>query len=416
MKSKKRVVVTGMGAVSPLGLDVSSTWKELIKGESGADYITLFDPQELPARFAAELKGFDPIQYFGRKKSRQMDRFAQLALVSAQEAVESSYLRIDNTNRDDIGVVVGSGMGGLSTLCEQHTVLTQKGAGRVSPFLIPMSIVDMASGEIAIRFGVRGTNFGTVSACASGAHAIGTAVREIEKGKVKAMIAGGSEAVITPLAMAGFCAMRALSTRNDNPKRASRPFDLTRDGFVMGEGAAMLVLESLDFALERGAPILGEVIGYGATADAHHIVEIEESGESIARAMRLAAEEADIKPGDVDYINAHGTGTRLNDAAETKAIKSFLGDGTARKVDISSTKSMLGHLIGAAGAIEAIICLLTIREGIILPTINYEHPDPECDLDYTPNVARSRKVKIALSNSAGFGGHNAVLIFAPYEG
>jgi 3-oxoacyl-[acyl-carrier-protein] synthase II len=241
-------------------------------------------------------------------------------------------------------------------------------------------------------------------------------VREIEKGKVKAMIAGGSEAVITPLAMAGFCAMRALSTRNDNPKRASRPFDLTRDGFVMGEGAAMLILESLDFALGRGAPILGEIIGYGATADAHHIVEIEESGESIARAMQLAAEEADIKPGDIDYINAHGTGTKLNDAAETKAIKSFLGDDTARKVGISSTKSMLGHLIGAAGAIEAIICLLTIREGIILPTINYEHPDPECDLDYTPNVARSRKVKIALSNSAGFGGHNAVLIFAPYEG
>ena len=279
-----------------------------------------------------------------------------------------------------------------------------------------MSIVDMASGEIAIRFGIGGTNFGTVSACASGAHAIGTALREIERGNVKAMIAGGSEAVITPLAMAGFCAMRALSTRNDNPKRASRPFDLTRDGFVMGEGAAMLILESLDFALGRGAPILGEIIGYGATADAHHIVEIEESGESIARAMRLAAEEADIKPGDIDYINAHGTGTKLNDAAETKAIKSFLGDDTARKVGISSTKSMLGHLIGAAGAIEAIICLLTIREGIILPTINYEHPDPECDLDYTPNVARSKEVKIALSNSAGFGGHNAVLIFAPYEG
>ena len=416
MKGKKRVVVTGMGAVSPLGLDVSTTWKELIKGGSGADYITLFDPRELPTRFAAEVKGFDPIQYFGRKKARQVDRFAQLALVSAQEAVKSSHLTIDNTNRDDIGVVVGSGMGGLSTLCEQHTVLTQKGAGRVSPFLIPMSIVDMASGEIAIRFGIGGTNFGTVSACASGAHAIGTAVREIEKGKVKAMIAGGSEAVITPLAMAGFCAMRALSTRNDNPKRASRPFDLERDGFVMEKGAACLVLESLDFALGRGAPILGEVIGYGATADAHHIVEIEESGESIARAMRLAAEEADIKPGDIDYINAHGTGTRLNDAAETRAIKSFLGDDTARKVGISSTKSMLGHLIGATGAIEAIICLLTIREGIIPPTINYEHPDPECDLDYTPNVARSRKVKIALSNSAGFGGHNAVLIFAPYEG
>jgi 3-oxoacyl-[acyl-carrier-protein] synthase II len=343
-----------------------------------------------------------------------MDRFAQLALVSAEEAVKNSHLIIDDANRDNIGVIVGSGMGGLSTLCEQHTVLTQRGWGRVSPFLIPMSIVDMASGEIAIRFGVGGANFGVVSACASGAHAIGTAMREIERGRVKVMIAGGSEAVITPLAMAGFCAMRALSTRNDDPKRASRPFDLMRDGFVMGEGAAMLVLEDLDFARSRGAPILGEVIGYGATADAHHIVEIEGSGKSIARAMQLAAKERGIKPQDIDYINAHGTGTKLNDAAETRAIKSFLGEDAPR-VSISSTKSMLGHLIGAAGAIEAIICLLTIREGIIPPTINYDCPDPECDLDYTPNVAKSKKVNLALSNSAGFGGHNAVLIFSSYE-
>jgi 3-oxoacyl-[acyl-carrier-protein] synthase II len=415
MKGEERVVVTGIGVVSPLGLNTSATWEKLAEGESGADYISSFDPQGLDTQFAAEVKGFDPVQYFGRKKARQMDRFAQLALASAQEAVERSHLNIDNADRGEIGVMVGSGMGGLSTLCEQHTILTQKGAGRVSPFLIPMSIVDIASAEIAIHFGIRGANFGVVSACASGAHAIGTAFREIKKGDVKVMIAGGSEAVIIPLAMAGFNAMRALSTRNDNPKKASRPFDAERDGFVMGEGAAMLVLESLDFALKREAPILGEIIGYGATADAHHIVEIEESGESIARAMRLATNMAGIKPGDIDYINAHGTGTKLNDTAETKAIKSFLGDDT-RRACISSTKSMLGHMIGAAGAIEAIICLLAIRESMIPPTINYEHPDPECDLDYTPNIARSKEVKIALSNSAGFGGHNAVLILSSYEG
>jgi 3-oxoacyl-[acyl-carrier-protein] synthase II len=415
MKGEERVVVTGIGVVSPLGLNTSATWEKLAEGESGADYISSFDPQGLDTQFAAEVKGFDPVQYFGRKKARQMDRFAQLALASAQEAVERSHLNIDNADRGEIGVMVGSGMGGLSTLCEQHTILTQKGAGRVSPFLIPMSIVDIASAEIAIHFGIRGANFGVVSACASGAHAIGTAFREIKKGDVKVMIAGGSEAVIIPLAMAGFNAMRALSTRNDNPKKASRPFDAERDGFVMGEGAAMLVLESLDFALKREATILGEIIGYGATADAHHIVEIEESGESIARAMRLATNMAGIKPGDIDYINAHGTGTKLNDTAETKAIKSFLGDDT-RRACISSTKSMLGHMIGAAGAIEAIICLLAIREGMIPPTINYEHPDPECDLDYTPNIARSKEVKIALSNSAGFGGHNAVLILSSYEG
>jgi beta-ketoacyl-acyl-carrier-protein synthase II len=407
----KKVVVTGLGTVNPLGLDVASTWRSLTAGSSGVDFITLCDAEDLPVKIAGEVKGFDPAQYVDRKTARRMDRFTQFAVAASLEAVERASLRLDSSNRDDVGVLIGSGMGGLITLSEQFRVLWEKGADRVSPFLVPMMIIDIASGQVSMTLGARGLNYGVVSACASGAHAIGEAFRVIRQGEAKAMIAGGTDATITPIAIAGFAAMGALSRRNWEPSQVSRPFDAERDGFVMSEGAAVLVLESLDFALERGAPILAEIAGYGATGDAYHICEMPDDGEGAARAMRAALRQAGMEPEQIDYINAHGSSTRLNDKSETIAIKSVFGEH-AYKVPISSTKSMLGHLMGAAGAIEALISVQAIQEGIIPPTINLEKPDPECDLDYVPNAARQREVKAALSKSFGFGGHNAALIFA----
>jgi 3-oxoacyl-[acyl-carrier-protein] synthase II len=403
-----------MGVISPLGLDVPSTWQALVAGRSGIDYITLFDASDFDVKIAAEVKGFDPLQYIDRKQARHTDRFTQFAIAASLEATESARLKIDSSNGYEIGVIIGNGMGGLTTLSQQLKVLFNEGPGRVSPFLIPVMIPNMASGQVSIRLGAKGPNYCVASACASGAHAIGDAFTLIRQGYAQVMVAGGSEAVITPIAIAGFSNMRALSTRNSDPKKASRPFDAERDGFVVGEGAAVLVLESLEFALKRGAPILAEVVGYGATADAYHFTEPTESGENIERAMRLALQQANLKPEEIDCINAHGTSTRLNDATETRAIKSLFGE-CARKVPISSNKSMLGHTIGAAGAISVAVSVLTIRGGVIPPTINLEHPDSECDLDYVPNVARRKKVRTVLSNSFGFGGHNASLVFSAYD-
>lgn len=410
----KRVVVTGIGIISSLGLDVASTWQGLVSSRSGVDYITLFDAGEFGVKIAAEVKGFDPCQYINRKRARRMDRFTQFAIAASLEASESARLKIDSSNGYDVGVIIGSCMGGLTTLSGQFEVLANDGPGQVGPFLIPMMLADMASGQVSIHLGAKGPNYGVVSACASGAHAIGDAATIIGQGDTQVMLAGGSEAAITPIAVAGFGNMRALSTRNGDPAKASRPFDAERDGFVMGEGAAILVLESLEFARRRGAPILAEVMGYGATADAYHFTEPDENGESIERAMRLALRQANLEPEEIDYINAHGTSTRLNDVIETRAIKSVFGKH-AYKVPISSTKSMLGHAIGAAGAMEAALSVLAIRDGVIPPTINLENPDPECDLDYVPAVRRQQKVRAVISNSFGFGGHNAALVFAAYD-
>jgi len=407
---ENRVVVTGMGIISPLGLSVSSTWQGLITGKSGVDCITLFDTRDFDVRIAAEVKGFDPLRYIDHKQVRRTDRFTQFAIAASLEAAESARLRIDSSNGCEVGVIIGSGMGGLTTLSQQLTVLSNEGPSRVSPFLIPVMIPDMASGQVSIHIGAKGPNYGVVSACASGAHAIGSAFTTIRQGDAEVMLAGGSEAVITPITVAAFANMKALSTRNDDPRKASRPFDAGRNGFVMGEGAAVLVLENLDFALKRGSPILAELVGYAATADAYHFTGPPESGENIKRAMRLALQQAHLQPGDIDCINAHGTSTRLNDAIETRAIKSLFGEH-AYKIPISANKSMLGHLIGAAGAISSAVAVLAINNGIIPPTINLENPDTECDLDYTPNVARQKEVRNVLVNSFGFGGHNASLVF-----
>ncbi len=409
-----RVVITGMGAISPLGLDVPTLWEGLVAGRSGIGPITRFDASGFATRIAGEVKGFDPLNYMDRKEARRNDRFVQLALAATQEAVAQAGLRIDENNDGRVGVIVGSGIGGFETLSNEMEVLLRRGPERVSPFLIPMMISDMAAGQIAIHFGAKGVNYCITSACASSAHAVGEAFETIARGGADVIIAGGSEASVLPMGIAAFNAARALSTRNDEPEKASRPFDAQRDGFVLGEGAAILVLESLEHALRRGAPILAEVVGYGATADACHITAPAPGGAGAARAMQLALEWAGLQPSDVDYINAHGTSTPLNDAAETQAIKTVLGEH-AYRVPISSTKSMVGHLLGAAGSLESIACVQTIRTGTIHPTINYEFPDPECDLDYVPNQARPAEVRVALTNSLGFGGHNVSLIFARYE-
>ena len=409
-----RVVVTGIGIISPVGLDAVTTWDSLINGRGGVDNITLFDASAHTTKFAAEVKGFDPNKYIDRKLVRRMDRFTQLAVAASQEALRDSQLQIDDNNRNDISVMVGSGIGGLGTLSEQLKILNEKGPDRVSPFLIPMMISDMAGAQISINIGAKGANVCSTSACSSGSDAIGNAYEILKRGDGVAIITGGAEAVITPIGVAGFNAARALSTRNDDPKTASRPFDAQRDGFVIGEGAAILVLETLEFAKQRGAHILAEIIAYGASSDAYHITSPTESGEGAVRAMKMALRKAEIAPTDVDYINAHGTSTELNDRVETKAIKTVFGE-YAYKVPISSTKSMTGHMIGAAGAIEAAICVLTIQNGIIPPTINYANPDPDCDLDYVPNVARRANVKTTLSNTFGFGGHNSCLIIRKYS-
>lgn len=408
-----RVVVTGIGAFTPLGLDMATTWQGLIAGKSGIDYITLCDPAPLEVKFAGEVKGFEPTNYIGRKEARRMDRFAQLAVAAGLQAVQQSGIQVSAANQSDIAVVVGSGIGGLTTLFEQTKVLIESGPSRVSPFLAPMMISDMAAAQVSITLGIKGLNLCTTSACSSSSDAIGVACELIRRGDAEAVLAGGSEAIINPLGITAFSALKAISTRNDAPKEASRPFDAQRDGFVISEGACILVLESLEHARKRGANILAEIIAYGATADAFHITQPDDKGEGAVRAMQLALRKAGLAPTDIDYINAHGTSTPLNDKTETLAIKTVFGE-QAHRVPVSSTKSMLGHLIGAAGAIETAICIMTIQHGIIPPTINLTHPDPECDLDYVPNVARQAKVTTALSNSFGFGGHNSVLIIRRY--
>jgi len=409
-----RVVVTGIGCLSPLGLDMATTWEGLIAGKSGIDYITLCDPEPLETKFAGEVKGFEPTDYINRKEARRMDRFAQLSVAASLQAVEHSGIQINSTNQDNIAIIVGSGIGGLTTLFEQTKVLLEQGPDRVSPFLAPMMISDMAAAQVSIILGVKGLNLCTTSACSSSSDAIGVAYELIKRGDTQAAIAGGSEAIINPIGITAFNALRAISTRNDEPRLASRPFDTERDGFVISEGACLLILESLTHAQERGANILAEIKAYGATADAFHVTQPAADGEGAAKAMQLALDRAGLAPSEIDYINAHGTSTPLNDKVETIAIKAVFGDH-AYCLPISSTKSMLGHLIGAAGAAEAAACIMAIQHGIIPPTINLTHPDPECDLDYVPNVARQAKVTTALSNSFGFGGHNSVLILREYS-
>jgi len=409
-----RVVITGMGTVNPLGLDVETTWQNLLAGQSGAGRITLFDPSPFLTQIACEIKDFDPADYMDRKAARRTDRYIQFAVAAAAQALEQSGLTIDESNADDVGVIIGSGIGGLLTMDRGYHDLFEKGPMRVSPLTGPMMISNMAAGQIAITFGAAGPNFCVVSACATGGNVLGEASEIIRRGDAVAVIAGGSESPFVPFGMAAFHRTGALSRRNDEPQRASRPFDAQRDGFVFGEGAGVLILESLEYAQSRGAEPLAEMVGYGATADAYHISAPAEDGRGAAKAMERALKKANLKPMDVDYINAHGTSTILNDVTETRAIKATFGD-YAYQVPISSTKSMTGHLMGAAGALEAIVCVKTIQEGIIHPTINYEYPDPECDLDYVPNQPRPADVKVTLSNSFGFGGHNATVVIKAYE-
>lgn len=411
---EKRVVVTGMGCVTPLGVGADVFWNALLNGESGVGPITNFDASEYTTQIAAEVKDFDPEQFMDRKEAKRMDRFVQYAVAASKLAVENASLVVSQTDADRVGVLIGSGIGGTGTWEDQHRTLIEKGPNRVSPFFVPMLISDMGSGMVSIMLGAKGPNMTVVTACATATHAIGEAFEIIKRGDADVMIAGGSEAAVTPMAVAGFCSMRALSTRNNDPQHASRPFDLNRDGFVMGEGAGILVVESLEHAVKRGAPIHGEIIGYGLTGDAYHITAPSPEGEGAARCMAHAISDAGIAPQDVDYINAHGTSTDHNDRVETFAIKSVMGD-YASKVAISSTKSMTGHLLGAGGAVEAIACLYSMREGIVHPTINYETPDPECDLDYVPNTPRKMEVRVSMSNSFGFGGHNASLVLKRFD-
>ena len=403
-----------MGVVCPLGLNAAATWEALAAGRSGVDRITLFDASGFETKIAGEVKGFEPTNYMSPKDARRNDRFSQMAVAASLEATKQANLKIDDSNKDDIGIIIGSGIGGLTTLFEQTRVLLEKGPDRVSPFLIPMMMPNIASAQVSITLGARGPNMCTTSACSSGSDAVGTAYETIKRGDAKAMITGGSETIINPVGISAFNALKAISTRNDEPQLASRPFDAERDGFVIGEGACVLILESLAHAKKRGAKILAEMTAYGTSADAYHITAPLETGEGAAMAVQRALDKAGIKPHEIDYINAHGTSTLLNDKMETKAIKRVFGD-YAYEIPVSSTKSMMGHLVGSAGAVEAAICIMAIQNGVIPPTINLTHPDPECDLDYVPNTARQAKVTTALSNSFGFGGHNSVLIFREYS-
>jgi len=403
-----RVFITGTGVVSPLGSNTQEFWKRLVAGESGAGPITRFDTAAFDTRFACEVKGFSVDGIIDRKEAKRMDRFVQYAVVATHEAVTSARLDLDTVNRDRVGVIVGSGIGGMETFENQHSTLRERGPSRVSPLFIPMMISDMAAGQVSIQFGLKGPNFCTVSACASGANAIGEALRLIRAGDADVILAGGSEATITPMALAGFGNLRALSTRNDDPPRASRPFDQERDGFVIGEGSGMIVLESEAHARRRNAPLICELSGYGASGDAFHITAPSTTGEGAARAMKRALEDATMDPDEVQYINAHGTSTPAGDPIEVFAVKSVMGEH-ARRIMMSSTKSMTGHLLGAAGGLEAVATALTIAHGVVPPTINLEHPDPQCDLDFVPNQARAARVTAALSNSFGFGGHNVTL-------
>ena len=404
-----------MGLVIPTGIGVATAWKNVCEGKSGIGPLTRFDTNGFETKIAGEVKNFNPELYIDKKEIKKMDLFIHYAIASAKEALEDAQLAITPENSEQIGVIVGTGLGGLPSIERYHKILLEKGPGRISPFFIPMLIANLASGQIAIQFGPKGPNTCVVTACATGAHCIGDAFRTIVYGDAEAMIAGGTEANITPLTIGGFNAMKALSTRNDEPEKACRPFEKNRDGFVVAEGSGILILEELQFALKRKARIYGELIGYGYTGDAYHITAPSPDGDGAVRCMRMAIKDAGLKPEDVDYINAHGTSTPLNDLTETIAIKTVFGDH-AKKVPISGTKSMTGHLLGAAGSTEAIFTILSIRDGIMPPTINYEEADPQCDLDYVPNAARRKPLKIAMSNAFGFGGTNATLIFRRFEG
>ena len=412
--SERRVVVTGLGTYNPLGNDVEDTWDQVVAGRSGIGPITLFDASDYKTQFAGEVKGFEPVALFGRKDARRMSRVTQLAVAAANQALAGARLAVTTANSDRIGVVLGSGMGSLEPIVDTVNTLNERGPARVSPFFVPMMLADTPAASISILHGLRGPNMSVATACATGNNAIGEAAKMVQRGAADIVVAGGAEACIVPVALAGFSVMNALSTRNEAPQRASRPFDKDRDGFVVGEGAAVLILEDLDHALTRGAHILGEVLGYGASADAYHISMPAENGAGAVAAMQAALDDANLEPGAVDYVNAHGTGTELNDRGETAALKSVFGEH-AYDVPVSSTKSMHGHLLGAAGALEAIICLKSLATGLLPPTINYETPDPHCDLDYVANEAREAKVEVAMSNGFGLGGHNATIILGKYN-
>ncbi len=411
---KRRAVVTGIGLISPVGIGTDATWKGLLEGRSGIGMITQFDAARFSTRIAGEVQGFVPEDFIEPKEVKKMDRFIQLGIAASQMAMDDSGLKIDASNEDRVGVVIGAGMGGLHTIEHYTKIYLEKGPRRITPFFIPMLIINLASGQVSIRFGAKGPNSASVTACATGTHSIGEAYRMIQYGDADAVIAGGTEAVITPMAIGGFNAMKALSTRNDEPLRASRPFDIGRDGFVMGEGAGVLILEELEFARKRGAHIYAEIAGFGMSSDAYHITAPAPGGEGAARCMRNALRDGDVSAEAVDYINAHGTSTKQGDEIETAAIKQVFGPH-AGKLAVSSTKSMTGHLLGAAGGVESGVSILAMRDGIAPPTINLENPDPECDLDYVPNKARRMKIDYALSNSFGFGGTNACLLFKKFE-
>ena len=411
----RRVVVTGLGAVTPLGIGVEPTWEAVLAGRSGVSRITRFDAAEFSTKIAAEVKGFNPEDFIDRKEIKRMDPFIQIAMAAAQLAVTDSGLTIDERLGPRIGVYVGSGLGGLTTLEHYHKAYLEGGARKISPFFIPMLISNLAPGHIAMKYGAKGPNITTTTACAASSHAIGEALEAIRRGACDAVIAGGSEATITPMGLGGFCAMKALSTRNGDPAAASRPFDKDRDGFVMGEGSAMLILEELEFAKRRGAKIYAELLGYGASADAYHVTAPAPGGEGAVRCMKAALADGRIHPEQVEHINAHGTSTPYNDLYETMAIKSVFKEHSSRLM-VSSTKSMTGHLLGAAGAIESVFSVLALRDGVVPPTINYTTPDPECDLDYVPNTARSQPIRYVLSNSFGFGGTNSCLLFGRFPG
>ncbi|PAV29203.1 beta-ketoacyl-[acyl-carrier-protein] synthase II [Virgibacillus profundi] len=410
---ERRVVITGLGAVTPLGNNVETMWGNILEGKSGVDFVTRVNKDDFPAKVAAEVKDFDPTDFMEKKDARKMDPFTQYAVAAAKMAVEDAKLTIDESNANRVGVWIGSGIGGMKTWEEQHTKLLEKGPKRVSPFFVPMMIPDMAAGQVSIQLGAKGINSCSVTACASGANSIGDAFKAVQRGDVDYIIAGGTEAPISNMAFAGFSSAKALSL-NEDPQKASRPFDKNRDGFVMGEGSGILILETLESALERGVHIYGEIAGYGATGDAYHITAPAENGEGAARAMQHALDDAGVTPEDVDYINAHGTSTALNDKFETTAIKTVFGEH-AYKLAVSSTKSMTGHLLGAAGGVEAVISIKAIEDSVVPATTNYETPDEDCDLDYVPNEARKQDVDVVVSNSLGFGGHNVALVFKKYK-
>ncbi|MDR5658293.1 beta-ketoacyl-ACP synthase II [Serpentinicella sp. ANB-PHB4] len=409
----RRVVVTGLGCITPVGIGKDKFWNSIVNGKSGIDFISKFDVSDYPTKIAGEVNDFNPEDYIEKKEIKRMDRFTQFATSASKLAIDDAKLDIDTINSERFGVVLGAGIGGMETFEDQSRKLVEKGPRRISPFFIPMMIVNIASGQISMMFNAKGPNTTVVTACASSTNAVGDAFRIIQRGDAEVMVTGGAEASITPLAFAGFCAMKAMSTSNESPRKASRPFDLNRDGFVMGEGSGILILEELEHAKKRGAKIYAEIVGYGMSADAYHITAPAPDGEGAARSMKSALRDANISYNEIDYINAHGTSTPFNDKFETKAIRTVFKDHT-KHICVSSTKSMTGHLLGGAGGIEAIVCSLAIQKNVVPPTINYDTPDDDCDLDYVPNVARGKNINYALSNSLGFGGHNATILFKKF--